>query len=252
MFLRATTRKKDGKEHRYYSVVENKRVSGGRVLQRHVLYLGEINSSQERAWRRSIEVLDEAKQVARTLALFPEDRCEGVIPDESIVRLKLAQLRLERPRQWGGGWLTLELCRSWGSMSSGARDWRPRAKVRVGIRCCLCWWRIGSYPRVASGDCIGTGLRGVRSEICWAPMLRLPTFTRSTVVTTGCSITSRRCSITWWVGGGICSTRASMCSCMTSRARTSSPIRRRTMRISAVTATRAITVPTACKWSSRW
>ena len=53
MFLRATTRKKDGKEHRYFSVVENKRVSGGRVLQRHVLYLGEINSSQELAWRRS-------------------------------------------------------------------------------------------------------------------------------------------------------------------------------------------------------
>jgi len=39
-----------------------------------VLYLGEINSSQERAWRRSIEVLDEAKQAARTLSLFPEDR----------------------------------------------------------------------------------------------------------------------------------------------------------------------------------
>jgi transposase len=109
MFLRATTRKKDGKEHRYYSVVENKRVSGGRVLQRHVLYLGEINSSQERSWRRSIEVLDETRQAARTLSLFPEDRCEGVIPDESIVRLKLAQLRLERPRQWGACWLTLEL-----------------------------------------------------------------------------------------------------------------------------------------------
>ncbi|MGK2961997.1 MAG: IS1634 family transposase [Gemmatimonadaceae bacterium] len=109
MFLRATTRKKDGKEHRYYSVVENKRVGGGRVLQRHVLYLGEINSSQERAWRRSIEVLDETRQAARTLSLFPEDRCEGVIPDESIVRLKLAQLRLERPRQWGACWLTLGL-----------------------------------------------------------------------------------------------------------------------------------------------
>ena len=109
MFLRATTRKKDGKEHRYFSVVENKRVSGGRVLQRHVLYLGEINSSQELAWRRSIEVLDEATHGARTLALFPEDRCEGVVPDESIVRLKLAQLRLERPRQWGACWLTLKL-----------------------------------------------------------------------------------------------------------------------------------------------
>ena len=109
MFLRATTRKKDGKEHRYFSVVENKRVSGGRVLQRHVLYLGEINGSQELAWRRSIEVLDEETQRPRTLALFPEDRCEGVVADASIVRLKLTQLRLERPRQWGACWLVLKL-----------------------------------------------------------------------------------------------------------------------------------------------
>ena len=101
MFLRATTRKKDGKEHRYFSVVENRRASGGRVLQRHVLYLGEINSSQELAWRRSIEVLDETTRGARTLALFPEDRCEGVVGDDSIVRLKLAQLRLEQPRLGG-------------------------------------------------------------------------------------------------------------------------------------------------------
>lgn len=112
MFLRATTRKKDGKEHRYFSVVENKRVSGGRVIQRHVLYLGEINSSQELAWRRSIEVLDEGTQAARTLALFPEDRCEGLVGDASIVRLKLGQLRLERPRQWGACWLALRLWQS--------------------------------------------------------------------------------------------------------------------------------------------
>ena len=114
MFLRATTRKKDGKEHRYFSVVENKRVSGGRVMQRHVLYLGEINSSQELAWRRSIEVLDEATRAVRTLALFPEDRCEGVVPDASIVRLRLSQLRLERARQWGACWLALNLWQSLG------------------------------------------------------------------------------------------------------------------------------------------
>ncbi len=77
MFLRATTRKKDGKEHRYFSVVENKRVSGARVLQRHVL-------------RRSIEVLEEGTRAARTLALFPEDRCEGIVADASIVRLRAA------------------------------------------------------------------------------------------------------------------------------------------------------------------
>ena len=81
MFLRATIRKKDGKEHRYFSVVENKRGSGGRVLQRHVLYLGEINSSQELTWRRSIEVLEEGADRPRTLALFPEDRCEGLLAD---------------------------------------------------------------------------------------------------------------------------------------------------------------------------
>ncbi len=111
MFLRATVRKKDGKEHTYFSVVENKRVAGGRVVQRHVLYLGEINGSQELAWRKSIEVLDEARQAPRTLALFPEDRCAAEVADESIVRLKICQLRLRRPRQWGGCWLALQLWR---------------------------------------------------------------------------------------------------------------------------------------------
>jgi transposase len=111
MFLRATTRKKDGKLHRYFSVVENKRVRGGRVVQRHVLYLGEINSSQELAWRKSIEVLDAGGEGPRTLALFPEDHCEGALPDESVVRLRLSHLRLERPRQWGGCWLGLQLWR---------------------------------------------------------------------------------------------------------------------------------------------
>ena len=98
MFLRATIRKKDGKEHRYWSVVENRRVAGGRVVQRHVLYLGEINSSQELAWRKSIEVLDAGGDGPRTLALFPEDHCEAAQPDESVVRLRLSHLRLERPR----------------------------------------------------------------------------------------------------------------------------------------------------------
>ena len=77
MFLRQKIRKKDGKRHRYFSVVENKRVAGGRVVQKHVLHLGEINGSQELAWRRSIEVLDEEADRPKTLALFPEDRCEG-------------------------------------------------------------------------------------------------------------------------------------------------------------------------------
>ena len=52
MFLRQTRRKKDGKTHSYWSVVENQRLEGGRVVQRHVLYLGEISPSQAAAWRK--------------------------------------------------------------------------------------------------------------------------------------------------------------------------------------------------------
>ena len=98
MFLRAKIRNKDGKRHRYFSVVENRRVAGGRVVQKHVLHLGEINDSQEVAWRRSIEVLDGAADRPKALSLFPEDRCEGLLPDASIVRLKLSELRLCRLR----------------------------------------------------------------------------------------------------------------------------------------------------------
>jgi len=110
MFLRYTIRKKNGKEHRYWSVVENKRLGDGRVVQRHVLYLGEINSSQEHTWRKSIEVLDEAAPSRpQTLALFPEDRCEAVAPDQSVVRLRLSEMQFLRPRQWGACWLVLKL-----------------------------------------------------------------------------------------------------------------------------------------------
>jgi transposase len=111
MFLRHKIRKKDGKEHRYYSVVENKRVGRGRVVQRHVLYLGEINDTQELMWRKSIDVLEDGAVASRTLSLFPEDRCEGLLPDDSIVRLKLSQVRLCRPRAWGACWLALTLWR---------------------------------------------------------------------------------------------------------------------------------------------
>jgi hypothetical protein len=77
MFLRATTRKKDGKEHRYWSVVENRRVAGGRVVQRHVLYLGEINSSQELAWRKSIEVLEDGESRHARTRCFPRIAVKG-------------------------------------------------------------------------------------------------------------------------------------------------------------------------------
>ena len=110
MFLRAKVRKKDGKEHRYYSVVENRRVGRKRLAQRTVLYLGEINSSQEAAWRKSLEVFDESRQAYSTLSLFAADR---EIPAEATnsVQVKLREMELRRARAFGNCWLGCELWR---------------------------------------------------------------------------------------------------------------------------------------------
>src|SRR5580700_5226665 len=209
MFLRHKIRRKDGKEHRYWSVVENKRVSGGRVVQKHVLYLGEINGSQELAWRKSIEVLEDGDDRPKTLALFPEDRCEGVLPDASIVRLKLSDLRLRRPRQWGACWLALHLWRNCGSIGSGPSVFRPAARGPVGIRSCSCWSPIGCWRRAANGGCIGRGSNAPRWLICWAPTSAWRRSTSSIAATTACWSTRWRCSTTWWTAGGICSAPAS-------------------------------------------
>src|ERR1700687_3659727 len=105
MFLRRIERRKNGKTHLYWSVVENKRLDGGGVVQRHVLYLGEINSSQAEVWRKAIEVFDADAGSSRTLALFPEDRCEVAVDDTSLCGLQISEMRLHRPRQWGACWL---------------------------------------------------------------------------------------------------------------------------------------------------
>lgn len=118
MFLRSTTRKKNGKEHKYFSIVENKRVASGRVVQRHVLYLGEINDARQEAWRKTIEIFEDGQPRSKTVALFPAERIEEIC-DEQVVRIRLKDLQLRRPRQWGGCWLSgeiyeqLELDRFW-------------------------------------------------------------------------------------------------------------------------------------------
>ena len=110
MFLRAKVRKKDGKQHRYFSVVENRRVGRNKTAQRTVLYLGEINDSQESAWRNTLEVFDESRQQYETLSLFPEDR---ELPSEAIhrVQVRLNEMELRRPRAFGNCWLGCELWR---------------------------------------------------------------------------------------------------------------------------------------------
>lgn len=143
MFLRSVTRKKNGKEHRYFSIVENKRLADGRVVQRHVLYLGEINSSQESAWKKSIEVFEEGKAEPRHLSLFTDDQSGAELSGESALRVRLCELRLCRPRQWGACWLVLklwqelELDRFWGERLEESRKgtrWEEVLLVLVAYR----------------------------------------------------------------------------------------------------------------------
>ena len=138
MFVRAKRRFKDGKEHRYWSVVENRRRHDGRVVQRQVLYLGEINDSQRAAWCRSIDVLRDASG-ATQMALFPADREAPDLACE-VVRVNVGDVSLHRPRQWGACWLALtlwerlELDRFWGPRLPASRQgtrWLDVLKAQV-------------------------------------------------------------------------------------------------------------------------
>src|SRR6185503_15872380 len=110
MFLRSSTRKKNGKPHCYWSIVENKRCANDKIVQRHVLYLGEINDQQQAAWQKTIEIYEHGQPQPRTVALFPEDRPVQV-QEQDVVRIRLSELELHHPRQWGACWLASEVYR---------------------------------------------------------------------------------------------------------------------------------------------
>ena len=108
MFLRCSTRKKNGKEHRYWSIVENKRCAADKVIQRHVLYLGEVNDRQQAVWRKSIEIFEHGQVQPRTVALLA-DEGTAEVDERDVVRVKLSEMQLRRPRQWGACWLACGL-----------------------------------------------------------------------------------------------------------------------------------------------
>jgi transposase len=108
LFLKCHERFKNGKDHRYWSLAENQRCAGGRMVQRQVLYLGEINDTQRAAWIKQIEIFDTQGQTYTTAALFPEDR---LVPAEIAhgIQIRLNDFEIQRPRQWGACWLALWL-----------------------------------------------------------------------------------------------------------------------------------------------
>ena len=207
---------KDGKVHRYWSIVENRRLPGGRVQQRHVLYLGEINSSQERAWRKSIEVFDERTAQSRALSLFPEDRIDEALVDESVVRLCLSQLRLCRPRVWGSCWLALKLWERLGAGSILARS--VCRKSRKGTRWDQVLFVLVAYRLLSPGSEWRLHRhwfeRSALADLLGADAGAWPTSTSSMPVTTSCWTTSARSSIIWAAAGRI-SSASNSTSCST-------------------------------------
>ena len=108
-FLQCHRRFKNGKAHCYWSITEKVRTHRGWV-QRHLLYLGEINDSQKASWTKQIEVFDTERQQTRELALYPAERA---VPEHAVdygVQVRLREFELRRPRQWGACWVG---CRLW-------------------------------------------------------------------------------------------------------------------------------------------
>lgn len=176
MFLKCRERRKDGKVHRNWSIVESRRCADHKVVHRHVLYLGEINDSQRAAWERSIAVIDERDGESRQMALFPSDRTPP--PSEvDALQVRLGGLRLSRPRQWGACWLadqfwcTLHLDDFFGARLSLTRegtDWEKILRILVIYRLISpgSEWRLHRhwFETTALPDLLGVDARSAQDD----------------------------------------------------------------------------------------
>ncbi len=176
VFLKCSHRRKDGKIHRSWSVVESRRHAGGKIAQRHVLYLGEINDSQQRAWEKTIAVFDEAQGEMRQIALFAADRAPPA-DGAAAVQVRLDELRLEHPRQWGACWLgdqfwrQLHLADFFGARLPRSRegtDWEKVLRILAIYRLLSpgSEWRLHRhwFATTALGDLLGVDERAVQDD----------------------------------------------------------------------------------------
>ena len=177
MYLKRNRRLKDGKEHVYWNIVESKRCAGGKVVQRQVLYLGEINDGQRESWSRVIEAFDEGTQRPTQLAMFSADRA---VPDHAQgygIAVRLDAMELHRPRQWGACWLTatlyeqLGLDRFWADRLPASREgtrWDHVLQTLVSYRLIDpgSEWRLHRlwFERSAMGDILGEDFRLVEKN----------------------------------------------------------------------------------------
>ena len=167
MFLRATKRKKDGKEHRYWSVVENVRHPSGPVHQKTLLYLGELNDSHHCAWTKALEIFDADSGQSQTRSLFSSDHTPA-LSDTLALSLRLDDYQLSHPRQYGACWLACDLWRQLGldqfwaqklPPSREGTDWARLLQVSVAYRLIApgSEWRCHRqwFDRSAMGDLLG-------------------------------------------------------------------------------------------------
>ena len=177
MYLRCHQRLKDGKEHRYWSIEEKYRCADGRVVDRRVLYLGEINDSQQASWLRCIEAIEEGSQRQLRLALFPADRAIPAHATDIGVQLRLSEFTLQHPRQWGACWVVcrlwteLQLDRFWRERLPPSREgtsWYHILMLLVAYRLLApgSEWRLHREwaQRSAMGDLLGTDVGGVAKD----------------------------------------------------------------------------------------
>ena len=186
MFLRSTQRRKDGKEHRYFTVVESVRLPGAKhPVQKPLLYLGELNDRQHAAWSKALLVCDAATQQTQPLRLFPDDRTPPPDPIPAL-QVRWQEYALRRPRPYGDCWLALELWRLLGldtfwteklGWTREGTDWAKTLLVSVAYRLIApgsewrCWrlW----YERSALGDLLGPDFHLGNKDQLYAVLDRL-------------------------------------------------------------------------------
>ena len=108
LFLRAHERSKDGKVHTYWSLVENRRCGDGRIVQRHVLYLGALTPVQELSWEKTAQQFDPPPAQPEPLPGLASEK-ELKAKEVAAIAVHLDQFRIERPRQWGACWVAMTL-----------------------------------------------------------------------------------------------------------------------------------------------
>src|SRR3989449_8017197 len=148
MYLRHTTRRKDGKVHRYWQLVRSVRV-GRKVVQQTVAHLGELDA-QGRA---------RAKALARAI-MGDRDQPDLFIADDGdeAIPVRLKRIRLERGRTFGDVWLgwtlwrALRLHEAVARLLPEGRETVPWATMAAGLVVAPLCEPAGALHIAAAGD----------------------------------------------------------------------------------------------------